>query len=93
MERYSLEIDEGIRTKEQLFARYTDTIFLGYSGIVGWDAFEELMRDCFKLRDINVDVHHKDLSRLSERDRAVYADILAEVTARFPSKLRIIEHT
>ena len=91
MEHYALEIDEGVRTKEQLFARYTDTIYLGYSGITSWDAFDELMRDCFELRDINVDVHHKDLSQLSERDRGIYADVLAEVIARFPSKLRVSE--
>jgi len=89
MEHYSLTIDGNMRSAEQLFARWTDTIYLGFSGITNWDAFAELMYDCFDGRDIVVDVAHGDLSGLGERDRRIYSEILAEIAARSPAKIRI----
>ena len=91
MERYSIEVDEDIRTAKQLFARYTDTIYLGRSGIENWDSFEDLFRTCFEHRDILVDVFHKDLSGLGVHDLEIYQSVLAEATSRQPNKLRIKE--
>jgi hypothetical protein len=87
VERYILEIDENVRSGEQLFARYTDTIFLGESGISNWDWFEDLFYKRFKHSDICVLVTHRDLSGLSERDRSIYLECVSDIQRSFPGKL------
>ena len=91
MEQYSLLLDSDIRSPAQLVARWTDTIYLGYSGITNWEAFRELMLDCFEDRQLLVHVEHRDLSELNEFDLNVYYELLSEIETATPGKLRIIE--
>jgi hypothetical protein len=91
MDSYTVRIDSSILTEQQLFARFTDTIYLGFSGIENWDAFYELMQDNFEVRDMLVTVIHEDLSGISPRDRAIYTEVVAGVAANWPDKINIIE--
>lgn len=88
MERYSVCVDETIVTKEQLFARFTDTIYLGESGIEDWDWFYDLMTTRF-LSHMVVEVSNQDLSGLPDRDRQIYLEVLRDVQGEYPSKLII----
>lgn len=93
MEHYSVVIDSEISSKEQLFARWTDTIYLGYSGISNWDAFRELMLECFEDRQIFVYAEHRNLSGLNKLDLKHYRELLAEIKSETVGKLRVSENS
>jgi hypothetical protein len=88
MERYSVCVDNTIVTKQQLFARFTDTIYLGESGIENWDWFYDLMWHRFE-SDLVVEISNRDLSGLSDRDRRIYFEQLRDLQGEFPAKLII----
>lgn len=88
-ESYSVCVDAAVRSGPDLFEVWTDAIYLGCRGITNWDAFEELMRECFEHRDIFVRVTHADLSGLPEQDRRIYDEILFDIASDHPDKLVI----
>jgi hypothetical protein len=89
MERYSVSVDDTIVTKEQLFARFTDTIYLGESGIENWEWFYDLMWHRFRA-DVVVEVSNRSLSSLSDRDRRIYLEQLRDIQGEYPAKLVIV---
>jgi hypothetical protein len=88
-EEYYLTIDASVQSSLDLFEVWTDTIYLGFSGITCWDAFDELMRECFEYRDICVCVTHADLSGIDGQDLHIYNSILSEIASEHTEKLRI----
>ena len=89
METYSLSVDETIVTKEQLFPRFTDTIYLGESGIENWDWFYDLLWHRFQC-DLVVEVSNRNLSGLPDRDRRIYLEQLSDIQGEYPGKLVIV---
>lgn len=89
-ERYTVIIDATVQTKEQLFARYTETIYLGYSGIELWAQFYDLLFVRVEGCDILVDVAHRDLSGLTPEDRDTYLEILCMLEDEAPGKLQLV---
>jgi hypothetical protein len=81
-EHYTVTIDRSVSSREQLFARFTDTIFLGESGIPGWDQFEDLLYLRLAESDILVDLRNEDLTGLPARDCSTYLDVIAQVQAQ-----------
>jgi hypothetical protein len=88
METYSVSVDDTIVTKEQLFARFTDAIYLGESGIENWDWFYDLLTHRFQ-SDLVVEVSNRDLSSLPDRDRRIYIELLRDLQGQYPAKLII----
>lgn len=90
IEEYRLQINERIDDKLKLFAAYTDTIYLGESGISNWDWFEDLIWTSFEYRNFRVQVDHCGQCRLSGRDLKLYLEIILEIKAEHPDKLRLV---
>tara|TARA_R110002072_G_scaffold162846_10_gene315169 strand:+ start:1033 stop:1335 length:303 start_codon:yes stop_codon:yes gene_type:complete len=88
-ERYSLCIDASVTSKEALFSRVTDTVYLGYSSFSGWDAFEDMFRSRLENSEIVIEIDNGDLLGLPERDRAIWLDSLESLAKEFPEKLRL----
>lgn len=59
-EFYVIKLDGDIRTEAQLFAAFTDTMYLGESGINGWDQFYDLLYYRLVDSDIQVRVEISD---------------------------------
>jgi hypothetical protein len=91
VEQYTVVVDGSVRTKEQLFARFTDTVFLGESGISGWDWFYDLLFNRLYASDISVAVVNQDLTGLPEVEQANYAEALASIQVDAPGKLWLVK--
>jgi hypothetical protein len=89
-ERYSAIIDASVTSKELLFSRITDTAYLGYSSFSGWDGFRDLFWSRLELSDIVLDIDNRDLSALPAQDRSIWLELLNELRAEFPVKLRLV---
>jgi hypothetical protein len=90
-ERYLISIDQGVTTKDELFSRFTDAAYLGYSSFSGWDAFAEMLLDRLETSDILIEVANEDLSNLSAEERAIYTDIIEDAARQFPTRLRVLQ--
>jgi hypothetical protein len=88
-ERYSVSIDASVTSKELLFSRITDTAYLGYSSFSGWDGFRDMFWSRLELSDIVLDINNRDLSALPAQDRSIWLELLSELRAEFPAKLRL----
>ena len=86
-ERYIVTIDSSVTTKDELFSRVTDTAYLGYSSFSGWDAFNDMLLGRLESSDILIEIVNEDLSGLTERDRGIYLEIMADAVREFPQKL------
>jgi hypothetical protein len=86
-ERYVVTIDRSVTTKDELFGRVTDTAYLGYSSFSGWDAFNDMLLGRLESSDILIEIVNEDLSGLTERDRGLFLEIMAEAVREFPQKL------
>jgi hypothetical protein len=89
-ERYSVSIDSSVTSKDLLFSRITDVTYLGYSSFGGWDSFRDMFWSRFEDSNIVVEIDNRDLSSLPERDRSIWIDLLGELRAEFPAKLRLV---
>jgi predicted Zn-dependent protease len=89
-ERYLVSIDASARTKDDLFTRFTEAAYLGYSSFSSWDAFNEMLLDRLEVSDILIEISNEDLTGLSERDREIYLQVLADAAREFPKKLRLL---
>jgi len=89
LEEYRIRIDERIDDKLKLFAKYTDNIYLGESGISNWDWFQHLMSDSFDIRNLQVRVDHSGQCRLSRRDLELYLQTVLDIKAEHPRKLHL----
>lgn len=59
-EFYVIKLDRDIKSELQLFAAFTDTMYLGESGIPGWDEFYDLLYNRLEFSDIQVRVEIMD---------------------------------
>jgi hypothetical protein len=89
-ERYSVSIDSSVVSKELLFSRITGTAYLGYSSFSGWDGFRDMFWSRLEDGDIVVEIDNRNLSSLPERDQLNWIELLHELRAEFPEKLRLI---
>jgi len=53
-EFYVIKLDGSVRSELELFAAFTDTMYLGESGIPGWDQFFDLL--FIRLHDSDIQV-------------------------------------
>ena len=87
METYSVFVPSSIKTKYELFELYTSTIYLGYSGISNWDAFEEILLDRLEDSDITISVRDELPSNLPLMDQEIYEQVKQRAFAEFPDKI------
>jgi len=59
-EFYVIKLGGDIKTEAQLFAAFTDTMYLGESGINGWDQFSDLLYYRLIESDIQIRVELSD---------------------------------
>ncbi|WP_232824176.1 hypothetical protein [Blastomonas sp. UPD001] len=88
-EVFAVDIDSSIDTCDKLFSRVTDVAYLGYGTFSGWDAFIEMFDDRLQWSDIELTIRNRDLSQLPARDRQVWCDVLRDLQARHPAKLKV----
>ena len=88
-ERYVVTIDRSVATKDELFGRVTEIAYLGYSSFSGWDAFNDMLLSRLESSDILIEMVNEDLSGLTERDRQIYLEIMADAVRAFPEKLML----
>lgn len=89
-EFYVVNLDGQIQTEQQLYAAFTDTIFLGESGIQSWDQFYDLLYYRLDGSDIQVRVEiADDFSSWPEGAKHV-ADLQEALEEECPDKLIFI---
>jgi hypothetical protein len=88
-EFYTIKLDRPM-TAKQLFAVFTDTIFLGESGIEGWNVFYDLLATRLKECDIRVVAEIHDGFSLSDEDKRIMESVMGSLEEDAPSKLTII---
>ena len=89
-EVFALDIDSSVDTCDKLFSRVTDIAYLGYSNFSGWDAFIEMFDERLQLSEIELTIRNQDLSHLPAKDRRVWCDVLRDLQARHPAKLKVL---
>jgi len=88
-ERYSVSIDSSVTSRDLLFRRIADTAYLGFSSFSGWDGFRDMFWSRLEDSEIVLEIDNRDLSSLPERDRLIWIELLGELRAEFPAKLRL----
>ena len=86
-EFYVIELTGAIQSPEELYAAFTDTMYLGESGIPGWDEFYDLLFLRLDGADIDVRVEIAD-DFLRWPDAMTYVEKLkAALSEECPDKL------
>lgn len=87
MEIYQLNLSNNVKSLKELFAIYTDNIFLGESGIERWNAFYDLLYLRLMNNDINLVINHDRHFFLDQEDMEYYKSVLKDMEIEFPEKI------
>jgi hypothetical protein len=89
VEYYKINVPNNIESPADLFSLYTETCYLGESGIDNWDWFEDSFYLRLKHSDIKIDVFHRGKLFLNQKDSEIYFSVMKDLMEEFPQKLNV----
>lgn len=89
MENYSIVISKKINSVKELFSIYTESCYLGESGIDNWDWFHDLIYTRLAYSDIKIHVLHKLKMEIDKNNLQIYIRLMKQLMDEFPEKLNV----